>query len=136
MSPQYLWVTLTFFLLSACQSSPGSPPSLTPLDETADGPSNEEIGLNPHLDLSLNDDDKAAALRALNRAYLAPLSQAVTWKNPDTGHSGKITALRDGYTANGSYCREFQQTITIEGQHQQKYSKACQQPNGTWVNHE
>lgn len=30
------------------------------------------------------------------------------------------------------YCREYQQTITIEGRTQQGYGTACLQPDGSW----
>ena len=29
-------------------------------------------------------------------------------------------------------CREFQQTIVVNGEQQQGYGKACRQPDGTW----
>ena len=29
-------------------------------------------------------------------------------------------------------CREFQQTIVVNGQEQPGYGKACRQPDGTW----
>lgn len=58
--------------------------------------------------------------------------QQITWNNPQSGNSGTITPIRDGYAASGSYCRRFQQTITVGGQKQQAYGKACQQPDGSW----
>jgi surface antigen len=83
------------------------------------------------LGASVDDSDRAAAARAEQRAYTAPVGQQVTWKS-DNGNAGTITPVRDGYIASGAYCREFQQTITIDGQQQQAYGKACQQPDGSW----
>jgi surface antigen len=80
----------------------------------------------------VDDADKKRALAAEQRAYSAPIGQQITWNNPQNGNSGTITPTRDGYAANGAYCREFQQTITVGGQQQQAYGKACQQPDGSW----
>lgn len=80
----------------------------------------------------VDDEDRKRAQSAEQRAYAAPVGQQITWNNPQNGNSGTITPVRDGYAQNGSYCREFQQTITIGGQQQQGYGKACQQPDGSW----
>jgi surface antigen len=80
----------------------------------------------------VDDADKKRASAAEQRAYTAPVGQQITWNNPQNGNSGTITPTRDGYAANGAYCREFQQTITVGGQQQQGFGKACQQPDGSW----
>lgn len=33
---------------------------------------------------------------------------------------------------NGTYCREYQQTVTVGGRLQDSYGTACQQPDGSW----
>jgi surface antigen len=81
---------------------------------------------------AINDADRRRAAATEKRAFTAPLGQQVTWSNPDDGNSGTITPVRDGYAANGAYCREFQQTIIVGGQQQKAYDKACQQPDGSW----
>ncbi len=55
-----------------------------------------------------------------------------SWSNPDTGHSGSVTPINVVQQPNGSYCREYKQTITVDGQLQQAYGTACRQPDGTW----
>lgn len=80
----------------------------------------------------VDESDKRAASRAEQRAYAAPIGQQITWNNPQNGNSGVIVPVRDGYDQGGAYCREFQQTITVGGQRQQGYGKACQQPDGSW----
>lgn len=80
----------------------------------------------------VDDNDRRAAARAEQRAYAAPIGQQITWNNPQNGNSGVIVPVRDGYDQGGAYCREFQQTITVGGQRQQGYGKACQQPDGSW----
>jgi surface antigen len=60
-----------------------------------------------------------------------PSGQQVAWRNPDTGNYGTITP-QPAYQSNGTYCREFQQTITVGGQTQDAYGRACRQPDGSW----
>jgi surface antigen len=81
---------------------------------------------------AIDDADKQRAIQAQNRAAAAPIGQQITWNNPQNGNSGTVTPVRDGYAQNGQYCREFQQTITINGQPQSGYGTACQQPDGSW----
>ncbi len=57
---------------------------------------------------------------------------ATAWNNPDSGNSGTITPTRTFQTANGQYCREFQQTITIAGEENQGFGTACRQSDGSW----
>ncbi len=84
------------------------------------------------LGATVDDSDRAAAARAEQRAYTAPVGQQITWNNPQNGNAGTITPVRDGYDNSGAYCREFHQTTTIGGQQQQGYGRACQQPDGSW----
>jgi surface antigen len=80
----------------------------------------------------VDDSDRKRANAAEQRAYTAPVGQQITWNNPQNGNSGTITPVKDGYAANGSYCREFQQNIVVGGQQKQAYGTACQQPDGSW----
>lgn len=81
---------------------------------------------------SLDKADRSEMYRAETRAYTAPVGQQITWNNPQSGNSGTIVPVRDGYANDGAYCREFQQTITVAGRQQQGFGRACQQPDGTW----
>jgi surface antigen len=62
---------------------------------------------------------------------VAPVGQAQTWRNPDSGNYGTITPTKT-YQSNGEYCREYQQTITVSGKTQKGYGTACRQPDGSW----
>ena len=62
----------------------------------------------------------------------SPSGQTSTWKNPDSGNSGTITPQPARQTAQGVYCREYQQTITVGGRTEEAYGEACRQPDGTW----
>lgn len=56
--------------------------------------------------------------------------EPVTWSEGDA--SGSATAVREGTSSTGLYCREFQQTVTIGGETEEAYGTACQQPDGAW----
>lgn len=81
---------------------------------------------------SLDRADQAYAQDALYDAHDASIGETISWNNPDSGHSGTYTPVRDGYAASGSYCREYQQTITVGGKYETAYGTACRQPDGTW----
>jgi surface antigen len=55
-----------------------------------------------------------------------------SWVNPDTGHAGSVTPTRTYQTEDGTPCREFTQTIEVNGQKQAGYGTACRQPDGSW----
>jgi surface antigen len=81
--------------------------------------------------------DKADAMyaqkNAQNALEQAPTGQAMTWNNPDSGHSGTITPTRTFQDpSSGQYCREFQQTINVGGQSQKAFGRACRMPDGSW----
>ncbi|MGE4350701.1 MAG: RT0821/Lpp0805 family surface protein [Bdellovibrionales bacterium] len=88
--------------------------------------------LGNEIGASLDKADRSYMGTATSRAYTAPIGQQITWNNPQSGNAGTITPVRDGYSSNGAYCREFQQTITVGGQQQQAYGRACQQQDGSW----
>ena len=82
---------------------------------------------------SLDKADQAHAENAYQQAQTAQLGQTVTWINPESGHAGTVTAVRDGKQANtGAYCREFKTAVTINGQTEEAFGTACQQPDGSW----
>lgn len=81
---------------------------------------------------SLDKADIAYAQKANYDAHSAPIGEAISWNNPDSGNSGSVTTVRDGNDNGGRYCREYQQTIYVGGQQETGYGIACQQPDGTW----
>ena len=40
--------------------------------------------------------------------------------------------VRTVQQADGTYCREFQQTVTVGGRTEEAYGTACRQPDGSW----
>ena len=61
-----------------------------------------------------------------------PTGQASTWVNPDSGHSGTITPVKTYQTNEGTNCRDFNQTLNVDGQVEEMQGTACRQPDGTW----
>ena len=57
------------------------------------------------------------------------------WNNPYTNNHGYVSAgeyYEDGYQDYDGPCREFTQTVYIDGRPEQAMGVACRQPNGTW----
>jgi len=59
------------------------------------------------------------------------VGQSSTWTNPDTGHSGNVTPTRT-YTSEGQPCRDYTQTIYIDGEDEEINGTACRQEDGSW----
>jgi len=77
--------------------------------------------------------DRREAQKASQQALeKSPSGTAVAWHNPDSGHAGTVTPVRTFQKKSGQYCREYQQTVTIDGREQQAYGTACRQPDGNW----
>ncbi len=82
---------------------------------------------------SLDSADKAAMASTTNQALeTQPTNSVAAWQNPDSGNSGTITPTKTYQTSGGTYCREFQQTITVGGKTEQGFGTACRQPDGSW----
>jgi surface antigen len=82
---------------------------------------------------SLDKADKVAMQRSSQYALEKTKSgQTSNWSNPDSGNSGSVTPTNTYQNAEGKYCREYQQTITVAGKSQEAYGTACRQPDGAW----
>ncbi len=57
---------------------------------------------------------------------------SAAWSNPDTGHAGSVTPTHTYIAADGRPCREFNQTIIVDGQEESITDTACRQSDGTW----
>lgn len=55
------------------------------------------------------------------------------WRNPDSGNSGTFTPTRTFQNESGQSCREYNQTVTIEGETQTAHGTACRQSDGSWL---
>ena len=54
-----------------------------------------------------------------------------TWVNPDSGHKGEVTPTRT-YISEGQPCRDFTQTVYVDGENEEVKGTACRQEDGTW----
>ena len=82
---------------------------------------------------SLDRADQLAMAEAEEKAHKAPIGEKIVWSNPDSGHSGSVTPIRDGRNAQtNAYCREYQTTVLIDGEEQAAFGTACRQPDGSW----
>lgn len=78
----------------------------------------------------MNEAQQRAHEEAFIEATSAPIGEPIIWN--ESGRTGAVTLLRDGTTADGRQCREFQQDVTIGGDKTEAYGTACMQPDGSW----
>ena len=82
---------------------------------------------------SLDRADRLAMAQAEQNALeYGNSGSGTTWRNPDSGNSGEIVPQAAYQLADGRYCREFIETVTIAGEKQVAYGTACRMPDGTW----
>jgi surface antigen len=82
---------------------------------------------------TLDNADRNYAMRNAQYALeTTPAGTRSTWRNPDSGHSGSATPIKTYQEPDGTYCREFQQTVTVGGKTESAYGTACRMPDGSW----
>ena len=54
------------------------------------------------------------------------------WDNPDRRVCGVVVPKPAFKNEINQYCREFHQSIVIDGKEQSAYGTACRQPDGQW----
>ena len=82
---------------------------------------------------SLDQEDMSYHQQTVVQTETGPLNQTLIWKNPDSGHSGSVTAIREiPQDSNGDLCREYKQTINTDGKSETAVGIACQHKDGTW----
>ena len=81
---------------------------------------------------SLDRADQAYAQQAAQSSLESSTTgTATTWQNPDSGNYGTITPTNT-YPRGNSYCRDFTQTIYVEGRSETATGTACRNPDGSW----
>ena len=55
-----------------------------------------------------------------------------SWKNPDSGNSGSVTPTQTFQKADGRYCRDFEQTVVVNGEEEAATGRACRESDGSW----
>lgn len=84
--------------------------------------------------------DKRQDAHYYNNAYYDSFNdpdedERYEWNNPHTNNHGYVSAgeyYEDGYQDYEGPCREFSQTVYIDGRPEHATGVACRQPNGTW----
>lgn len=54
------------------------------------------------------------------------------WANPDNQHCGNLTPIKTYQTSQNDYCREYLQTVVIDGRESRAYGTACRTADGSW----
>lgn len=89
--------------------------------------------LGSNIGRSLDDVDRLKAQQTTQKALESSRTGATSsWSNPDSGASGTVTPTRTYQTASGENCREYSQTVTIDGKQETAIGTACRQPDGNW----
>jgi surface antigen len=82
---------------------------------------------------SLDAEDRRRAYAAQMQALEAgPSGAPVAWRNPDDGRYGNVVP-GPAYQAHGATCRQYTETIFIDGNPQIARGTACRNPDGTWT---
>jgi surface antigen len=58
-------------------------------------------------------------------------NRVARWDNPESGHRGEFRPRRT-YTRYDSICRDYENTVWIDGEPELVEGTACQRPDGTW----
>ena len=82
----------------------------------------------------LGDGDVKLATATLQRSLEQTRNgQTTAWQNAASAAAGSITPTRTFLAADGAYCRDYDETITVSGQSGRSRNTACRSENGMWV---
>jgi surface antigen len=91
-------------------------------------------GSNTAMYDSLDERDVALAAAALQRTLeSAPDGATRRWANETTGHHGSITPTRTYLGANGYFCRDYREELTIGDEVGRYHHSACRDDAEHWV---
>jgi surface antigen len=62
----------------------------------------------------------------------APDGREVTWSEGADGPRYRVVPTRTYRAGDGTYCRDYQSTATIDGRQERLVGTACRQPDGSW----
>jgi surface antigen len=82
---------------------------------------------------SMDQTDQLMAEQAqYNALERYPDGQSAGWQNPNNGNSGYTVPTNTYQNSTGTYCRQYQTTVVIDGRAETAVGTACRQPDGTW----
>lgn len=79
---------------------------------------------------NLNEQAQREHEAAQVRATSARVGERINWNSG--GSQGYVVTTREGTNTSGKTCREFQQSVTINGKTEEAYGTACLQDDGSW----
>ena len=77
-------------------------------------------------------DQQYNAQTTQNALEYQPSGTTSSWVNPDTGRSGEVKPRAVYQNNNGQTCRDYENTIIIDGRAETARGTACRQPDGVW----
>ena len=81
----------------------------------------------------LDEADRRTALQAEYRALeYSQAGNTVDWRGASAGVSGAVTAAQP-YRVGSQDCRQYSQTVSLNGQKQTARGTACRNPDGSWT---
>ena len=63
----------------------------------------------------------------------APIGEARTWKNPNSGNNGEVHAIRTFMSSEGQLCRDYANVAEVDGQRVETQHTACRNATGAWI---
>ena len=89
--------------------------------------------LGNQLGQRLSENDRAMASSTAQQSLeRQPSGTTSTWQNPDTGNGGSFQPQNVYQTADGTYCRQYANTIVVDGRTETVNGTACRNPDGSW----
>lgn len=82
-----------------------------------------------HVGQHMDDADRRCTGQVLENAED---NQAVAWRNPESSTEYTITPLKTYHNRSGTYCREYQSQIVINGHVEDNQGTACRTEDGRW----
>lgn len=88
----------------------------------------------PDLYADLTDEDVALAAAELQIVLeTTPDGQEGAWQNTSSGHGGTIRPIRTHMTDTGYFCRDYHETLNIDGRQATYANTACRNDDARWV---
>ena len=82
----------------------------------------------------LRDQDVRLAASTLQRSLKQGWNgETLSWRNAATGATGSITPTRTILTSDGSYCRDYDESIVVGGRSGRWRNTACRDERGNWI---
>jgi len=83
--------------------------------------------------LAMTEADVQLANAALDQALETHASGTeASWRNRTSGNSGRVTPLRSFKLGDGTYCRDYRETVTVGGDSEAWTDTACRERTAFW----